>query len=84
MCLIKLLLLVFIMKKSSGQESLDQLSSRTKTPKVEELDLSSHEISALKNVSITTIIFVKKLTPLISKNGENDRVSFVYSDNACP
>lgn len=71
MCLIKFVLLVFILKKSSGQEPLDQLSSRTKTPKVEELDLSSHEISALKNVSVTTIIFVKKLTPLIAKNGEN-------------
>lgn len=59
------------MKKSSGQESLDQFPSRTKTPKVEALDLSYHEISALKNVSIKTIIFVKKLTPLIAKNGEN-------------
>lgn len=35
------------------------------------MDLSSHEISALKNVSIKTIIFVKKRTPLRAKNGEN-------------
>lgn len=41
------------------------------------MDLSSHEISALKNISITTIIFVKNLTPFIAKNGENMIVSIL-------
>lgn len=75
MCLIQFVLLVFVLEKSTGHESLDQLSSRTGNSQMEDVDLTSHELAALKSISLATDEFAIKLYLSVAKNGENMIVS---------
>lgn len=75
MCILQFVLLILVLEKSAGQEPLDQLSSRTENPQTEEDELSPHELTALKSISLTTDEFAIQLYSSISKNGENMVVS---------